>query len=187
MTAHEIDDAAKRLGELKSATVEDAALAAVAFGLALAAAWYGHPLAAPLALGAMAMTFLAVRAFVKRFVLVDELAADEDAYRIPAVRDFGTRAASLQHRRVLAANVRASLAGDDRLEPARPDLEQLVRALEVGSTRWEPQAVVRLEHWLQDPHGSFRDPELPAVELRSHVRSVLASLGPQEIQAARGL
>lgn len=181
MTAHDVDDAARRLGELKAQSIEDSVLAAVAFGLALAAAQYQRSLAMPLALGAIAMAFLAGRAFVKRFLLVDELAADHDAYRIPAVRDFGVRAASIEHRRQLAGTVRAVLLGPtgdvgDRLAAARPELEALICALEAESTCWEPQAVVALDHWLSDPGGSFRDVTVSAAELRSRLRNVLASV-----------
>lgn len=178
MTANDIDDAAKRLGELKSTTLEDALLGALAFGLALAATWYRPSLAMPLAIGALVMAVLAGRAFVRRFVLVEDLAADRDAYRIPAVRSFGLKAASVEHRRVVAATVRVALAGAaaDRMEPARAELEQLVRALEDESVDWDPQSVVVLDHWLADPKESFRDPAASAVELRSHVRSVLAEL-----------
>lgn len=155
--------------------MEDSVLAATAFGLALAATQYRPSLAMPLTLGAIAMVFLAGRAFVRRFLLVDELAADLDTYGIPAVKDFGLRAVSIEHRRVVACTVRAALV-DERLETAWPELEQLIRALENESVEWEPQVVVALDHWLADPDGSFRDPATRAVELRSRVRSVLAGL-----------
>ena len=171
MTAHEIDDAAKRIGELGSRAAQDGALAAVAFGLALAATWYRPSLALPLALGAMAMTFLAGFAFVKRFLLVDELADDPDAYSIRAVRDFGARAASIEHRRELARIVRAA--------PAQPELQRLIQALESERIDWDPQTVVALEHWLLDPSEAFRDPDIRSEELRSRIRNVLAALDAQ--------
>jgi len=182
MTAHEIDGAARRLGELRSQTLEDAVLAAACFGLALGATWYRPSLAIPLTVGAMVMAVLACRAFVKRFWLVEELAVDRDAYRIPAVHDFGLRTASLEHRREIAQTVRRALVGSageaaERMEVAGPDLVLLIAALENEKVDWEPQAVVALDQWLADPAGSFRDPSLPAVEMRSRVRSVLAGLG----------
>lgn len=181
MTAHEVDNAAKRIGELTSQSIEDAVLAAVTFGLALAATWYRPSLAMPLTIGALAMTLLAGRAFVAKFLLVDELAADRDAYCISAVSDFGARAASIEHRRVVAATVRVALAGSaagvtGRPAAARTELEQLIRALEDESIDWEPQTVVALEHWLDDPNDAFRDPMAPAVLIRSRVRSVLAEI-----------
>ena len=159
MTARDVDDAAKRLGELKAQAIEDAALAAAAFALALAATQYRPTLAMPLALGAIAMVVLAGRAFVRRFLLVDELAAEPAAYCIPAVHEFGERAASIEHRRVLASTVRAVFDGE-------PEVERLVRALEDESASWEPQTVVALDHWLAE------SPE----ELGSRARSILARL-----------
>ncbi len=178
MTAHEIDDAARRVRELTSTTLEDSALAVVAFGLALAATWYRPSLAVPLAIGALVMTALAGRALVGRFLLVDELAEQREAYDIPAVQHFGLRAASVQHRREVARTIRGALAAPvgRRLEPARPDLERLAAALEDESADWHPEAVVVLEHWLADPKESFRDPAASPIELRSRVRSILAGL-----------
>jgi len=182
MTAHEIDGAAKRLGDLRNQTVEDSVLAALSFGLALAATWYRPSLAIPLTAGAMVMTALACRAFVKRFWLVEELAVDGDAYRIPAVHDFALRTASLQHRREIARIVRGALVGStgeiaERMELAGPDLVLLIAALENETVAWDPQTVVTLDQWLADPEGSFRDVSVPAVEMRSRVRSILAGLG----------
>ena len=178
MTAHEVDDAARRVRELTSTTVEDSALAVLAFGLALAATWYRPTLAVPLAIGALAMTALAGRALVIRFLLVDELAEQREAYGIPAVQHFGRRAASVEHRREVARTIRGVLAAPvgRRMEPARRDLERLAAALEDRSTDWDPSAVVALEHWLSDPKESFRDPAASAIELRSRVRSILAGL-----------
>lgn len=181
MTAHEIDRAAKRLGELRSQMLEDAVLAVACFGLALAATWYRPSLAVPLTIGAMAMTVLACRAFVRRSFLVEDIAADRDADRIPAVHDFCLRAASIQHRRETARILRGAVVGStgrtaERMELAGPDLVVLIAALENEGIEWDPQTVVALDQWIADPEGSFRDVSIPAVEMRSRVRSVLAGL-----------
>ena len=178
MTSREIDQAATRLRELKQEMLGDGLLAACALGLALGATWYRPSLAVPLTVGALAMTFLGTRAYVRRFLIVDELADDRDAYCIPAIRGFGRRAASVAHRRELARRVRAALEGSTgavggRFSAARPDLEHLISALEDEKVEWEPQAVVLLDHWLSDPDGSFRNSSLPAAEIRSRISSLL--------------
>ena len=181
MTAREIDEAGKRLHELKEQMLEDAVLAAGAFGLAFAATQYRAALAMPLTVGAMAMLFLGTRAYIRRFLLIDELADDQDAYCLSAVRAFGVRSASIEHRREIARWVRSALAGStgtvgERLAAAKSELEQLVAALEDESVRWEPQLVVAVDHWVSDPDGSFRDVSVPAIELQARVRTLLAGL-----------
>jgi len=114
ITAHEVDRAAKQLGELKSQTVEDAVLAVVSFGLALAASWYLPSLAIPLTVGAMVMTILAGRAFVKRFWLIEDLAADDDAYRIPAVHDYVMRSVLVRTSLGAHADAADALEVEDR-------------------------------------------------------------------------
>jgi hypothetical protein len=178
MTAHEVDRAARQLHDLRSQTLEGSGLAALAFGLALTASWLEPSLAVPLTVGAFAMTFLAARAYVRRFLLVDDLAVDRDAYVIPAVQEFGRRAASIEHRRQIAHGVRAALGSGERLTSVRPELEQLIAALEDATVQWDPLAVVALDHLIADPYGSFRDASAPVVEIRHRVRSVLAGLGP---------
>jgi hypothetical protein len=181
MTAQEVDQAARELHGLRGQTLEDSGLAIVAFGLALTASWLKPSLAMPLTIGAFAMAFLAVRAHIRRFFLVEDLAADRDAYLIPAVQEFGLRAASIDHRRQIAHAVRGALLGStgetgERLAAVRPELEQLIAALEDESAHWDPLTAVALDHWIADFDGSFRDVSAPAAEIRCRVRSILTRL-----------
>jgi hypothetical protein len=184
MTARQVDQAAKRLRDLRAQTVADLVLAAGAFGLALTASRLWPDLAMPLLIGAIGVAFLGMRALVRRTFLVEDLAVDREAYVIPDVREFGLRAASPEHRRLLARSVRAALTESSsevsaRLAAVRDELEQLIAALEDDRLGWEPRAAVTLERWLSDPAGSFRDPSVPVVELRSRLRSILADAQDQ--------
>jgi hypothetical protein len=175
MNARQIDDAAGRLHELDIESAGDIALAVVATGLALAATQLLPALAMPFLVGAIAVGFLGVRAYVRRTFLVEDLAAEPDAYEIPAVRSFGQRATAVGHRRALARTIRAE-AERPRLAPVRADLDRVAERLEDGRRPVDPCALVALEQWLRDPGGSFRTREVPASELGSRLRSLLAAL-----------
>jgi hypothetical protein len=175
MNARQVDDAAGQLHELGIESVEDIALALVATGLALAATQLFPNLAMPFLLGAIGVGFLGVRAYVRRTFLVEDLAAEPDAYAIPAVRSYGLRATAAEHRHALAGLIRVE-ASEPRLEPVRAELEQLAALLEDDRRRVEPFSLVSLEQWLRDPGGSFRNPDVPACELGCRLRSLLAAL-----------
>ena len=175
MNARQVDDAAGRLHELGVESVEDLVLAVVATGLALAATQVRPVLAMPFLLGAVGVGFLGVRAYVRRTFLVEDLAAEPDAYGIPAVRHFGLRVTALDHRRGLARTIRAE-ACQPRFVPVRTELGRLASLLEDGRRPVDPCALVTLEQWLRDPGGSFRNPEVPAAELGARLRSLFAAL-----------
>jgi hypothetical protein len=180
MTARQVDDVRRRLRELKAETLEDMALAAMAFGAALGASEYRHSFAVPFLLGALGLTGLGMRALVRRALLLEDLAGSRDAYVIPDVHKLALRAASPEHRRQLARSLRATLTESSshevaaRQSCARTEIEELVGALEDDRLSWDPETVVRLERWLNDPAGSFRDGSVAVAELRARLRSVLA-------------
>jgi hypothetical protein len=91
MTAREIEEAAARLRELRVEAVGNLALAAIAFGLALAASLVLQPLAVPLLVGGMAATALGLRSFLRRTFLLEDLAEQKDAYAIADVRREAAR------------------------------------------------------------------------------------------------
>ena len=180
MTARQIDGAAAELHELRVQTVERLVLAAVAFALALAATQLRPALAVPLLLGAMAMTFLGVRAFVRRWFLLEDLAVEPEAYELADVRRFGVRAASPERQRVLAHSLRAAMEEstslvDARVAAVRPELEEIVDALENDPSTLRPQAAVALERGLHECPLLLRDASLPVTELRCRLRRLLES------------
>jgi hypothetical protein len=98
VTAREIDEAATRIQELGIESAQCLAVAVVAAGLSLAATQVRPALALPLLVGALAVGFLGVRAFVSRSFLVQDLAPDSDADAIPAVRRYTERVAAHEDR-----------------------------------------------------------------------------------------
>ena len=183
MTARQIDEAAVRLRELRTQAVSDLVLAAVVFALAVTASQTHPPLALPLLIGAMAVTFLGLRAFLRRSFLVEDLAGEPEAYVISDVRGFGARAASRERRQLLAHGLRAAAehpAPDvaARIAAVRPELEALIAALEDDGRPLEPRAAVTLERRLREGGLLLRDSSLSVSELRSRLRSLLASFEP---------
>jgi hypothetical protein len=186
MNARQVDDATTRLHDLQIEGIGDLALAVLATGLALTATQVRPALAIPFLLGAFAVGFLGLRAYVRRTFLVEDLAGDPDAYTIPAVRRFALRATAPQHRHDLARSIRIALTGSsgvvaDRFRAVQPELEELVVVLEDDDHPLDPYAIVTLERWLNDPCGSFRDPDAPVAELRSRLRSEVIELGRHAI------
>jgi hypothetical protein len=182
VNARQVDAEARRVHDLGAQGVEDLVLSVVATGLALTATQVRPALAIPFLLGAFSVGFLGMRAIVLRIFLVEDLAGDRDAYAIPAVRRFALRATAPQHRHDLAHSIRIALTGSsgvvaDRFRAVQPELEELVAVLEDDDRPLDPYAVVTLERWLNDPCGSFRDPDAPVAELRSRLRSELIELG----------
>jgi len=173
MTARQIDDAATKLRRLQFETVEDLGLAGVAFALALLASRLHPTLALPLLAGATTVTFLGVRALVRRSFLLEDLAAEPDAYAIADVRRFGARVATAQHRRLLVRTVRLALdEPSDRLSALRPELEELAAALE--DDRLSPPDAVAADRLVRGCPAPLRDESVPVSEVRSHLRRLLA-------------
>ena len=83
MYAWEVDRATVELRGLRQLEWANTALAALMFGVALGASELAPSLALPLLVGALTSTLLAVRAFWRRWDLLDGLVLDRDAYRIP--------------------------------------------------------------------------------------------------------
>lgn len=176
MNARQIDEAGERLRDLRLRAAEELALGAGALGLSIAATQLWPSLAVPLLVGAVVVSFLGVQALVRRSFLIEDLAAERDAYVLPAVRRFGLRVVSPAHRRRLASTLRVALKGStaetaERLEAVRPELDELIADLEDDSLRWDPAVAIGLEHWLTD---SFRDPAVSVAEARTRLRSFLA-------------
>lgn len=157
MTAREIDEAAATLRELRIQSVGDLALAGAAFAGAVVASRLFPVLAVPFLIGAMAMTVLGLRAFVRHTFLVEDLAGEADAYMLGDVRRYAARVASPEHRRSLGRALRARLRD--------PELLALIAALEDEERTVDPQAVVSLERSL---HAAA-----PVDELRCRLRRLV--------------
>ena len=100
MYARAVDEAELRLRELRHEQWLDLALAAVAFGLALAATQIRPSLAMPLFLGGVFAWALGIRALYRHWDLLDRLADERDAFVIPEVALYASRHATGERRRV---------------------------------------------------------------------------------------
>lgn len=109
MNAEAIEQAERRLHELRLDEWFELGLAVSAMGLALAASVLEPPFAVPLLIGTLASAVLAGRAFFRRLALSDRLLLDRDAHAIPEIRRRGEDMASMENRRALAQVVRAGL------------------------------------------------------------------------------
>jgi len=131
------------------------ALAWVAFGLALAASELRKDLAVPLLIGAIALLGLALSAFIRRTLLVEDAAVDRDACALDAVRRYAARLATCERRRDDADSIRRLLA--------RPELAIA------------PVSAVALDRLLLRPEESaLYNEELPPECVRSRLVQIEA-------------
>jgi hypothetical protein len=101
MYAREIDEAAARLRRLRVQAREQFGVAALGFGLALAATQAHAPLALPFLLGGIVVGALGLRAEWQHWDLLDRLAGQRDAHVIPEVLAYASRDATTQSRPVV--------------------------------------------------------------------------------------
>lgn len=185
--ARAVDDAAMRLRELRYEVRGDFGLAVLAIGLALAATQVVHELVAPLFIGGMAALMLGVRAFWRRWDLVDRLAGDHDAYVISEVRSFALRETTMDRRHSFAAVIRGRVAEpglDRRIAAAADDLEALAAELDDDALALDPVCAVACARLLCDVAGSpLLNPDLPAEHLRSRVCGIRSGFRPRQLTA----
>src|SRR5262249_13311017 len=131
-------------------------------------------LATPLLAGAVAMTFLGLRAFLRRTFLVEDLARDPEAYELPEVRRFCARAASPGRRRLLAERVRAAMV-DPAAGPFCPELQTIVTAIEAGRPI-DPQAAAELDRRLSELLLCIHQQSVPETELHARLRQTASRL-----------
>jgi hypothetical protein len=189
MDGRAVEGAASELRELEHATWEDLGLAALALGLAIAATRAWPSLAMPLFLGGVAVGALGVRALVRHWDLLDRLADERDAYVIPAVRKYALRETSVQRRKLLAFQLRATLAhprlGDElRSIGLVEELDALASELADDDLVLEPLSAVACKRLLGDPQESpLYAPAVRQAELRARIRDVRSGFGPRRLAA----
>jgi hypothetical protein len=170
MYARAVDDAGSRLRELHREEWSDFGLAAVAGCLALLATQTMPGLAVPLFVGGLVVACRGVNAAWHRWELVDHLAGEPDAHVIPEVRRHALQEATIERRRLYAANIRHVLrtAEAGELGAAVPELEALVVELEDEGLVLDAACAVACARLVSDPSGS------PLLHLGS---------SPQEVRA----
>jgi hypothetical protein len=156
MYARQVEEQSTELHELKHDELELIGLTVLSFGLAFAA--HGRPtIALPLLAAGLAGAALAVRAFWRRWDLVDRLLLERDAYEIAEVRTRAEHMALLENRRSLAWSIRwrlehasAFTEPDGRLLRVAPELAALADDLEDERLELDPLRAVECERLLTD-------------------------------------
>ncbi len=180
MYAWQIDRAANELRGLRHEEVLDSALAALTFGLALAASELARSFAVPLLVGALTSIFLAARAFWRRWDLLDRLLLERDAYRITEVRRRADRSASMANRQLLAESITRLLgfpysACGARVLAEAEGLEALVRELDDPGLVLDPVCAVACERLLREVVSSpLYNEALPADDTGVRIRQIRA-------------
>ena len=190
MTARRIKEAENRLRDLRREEWSDLALAGLVWGLALGASVVHSPFAGPLFAGALAVAFLAARAFFRRWNLFDGLLLDRDAYSIPEVRGRAEHIASMESRRTLAASVRSRLKPapgfslPTRVAAVAEELAALADELENEDLALDPQCAVRCLVLLTDCTDSpLLNELLPAQDVQVRIRQIRAGFEERRLAA----
>lgn len=180
-TARNIEDAEKRLHDLRQEEWSDLVLAALVIGLALVASVVHPPFAGPLFIGGLVAAFLAGRAFFRRWELFDRLLEDRDAYAIPEIRGRANKIASMESRRALAASIRNRLTPvpgyplQARVVGAAEELKALASELEDEELSLNPACAVLCLHLLAaDTESPLLNELLPMEDVRVRVRQIRA-------------
>ena len=179
MYAWQIDGAANELRGLRHEEVLDTFLAAVTFGLALAASELARSFAVPLLVGALTSIFLGVRAFWRRWDLLDRLLLERDAYSITEVRRRAERSARMTNRQLLAASISRLLvhpycACSTRVLAEAEELEALSHDLDDPELILEPICAVACERLVREDSSPLFDEALPAGDTGVRIRQIRA-------------
>jgi hypothetical protein len=190
MTARTIEEAERRLHELRTEEWSDLTLAALAMGLALGATAVHPPLAGPLFIGALVVGFLATRAFIRRWELFERLLLDRDAYAIPEIRRRAQDIASMESRRALAVSVRNRLTPvpgyslATRVAAAAQELVALASQLEDEELALDPACAVRCLQLLTNSMDSpLLNDLLPEGDVHVWIRQIRAGFERRRLPA----
>jgi hypothetical protein len=173
-----VDENSVRLRELRREEWADTLLAVVALGLAFAASQTHSVLATSLLVAFIGAVILDLRAFWRRWDLLDRLLLDRDAYAIPEVLARAERIASMKSRHALASSIR-SLLGEtrstalNRVAVLADELEALASELADAELALDPHCAVLCEHLLTDGSESpLLNPALPIEDAVARVRRI---------------
>jgi hypothetical protein len=172
MVARAVEDADRRLHELRREEWEDGAVAATAFALAIAASAMRPALALPLFVGGLFVVGRAVIAAWRRWDLLDRLVVEPDAYAIPEVRCRAEQEASMVNRRALSRTIhwRLDRSEDPRILANAKQLAFLADDLADPLLELDPACAAACSRLLTDPEGSpLMNAVLPAEDVRSRL------------------
>jgi hypothetical protein len=175
--ARSVEEASRQLEQRRWEELANAALAVAASALAALGVLFGSRLVLALAIGAACAFALALVAAVRRYLLIERLALDRDAYVIAAVYRYGCRLTSRRTRQRLSRSLRSLVAEPWRrwscIVPGRvaafaTDLEQLARELEDADCEVEPVSAAGCMRLLTDGAESpLLNPTVSTEDLRA--------------------
>jgi hypothetical protein len=165
-----------------SARGDNLRLAALAMGLAVAAAEAFPSMALPFLVGGLFAGARWVRAVWRRWDMIDRLAAEPDAHVIPEIFDYASREATMEKRRMLASRIRdiAPAPGhpnEARLAAVSDELESLARELETDTLELDTATAVACARFVHDWGSPLFDERVPPHELGARVRRLRTGFG----------
>lgn len=184
MVARAVEDADRRLHDLKREEWQDGAVAAGAFALAIAASAIRPAFVLPLFIGGLFLACRAVLAVWRRWDLLDRLLVEPDAYAISEVRERGQQEARMANRRGLSRAIRSrlDLAEDPRVVANADQFAALAEELADSLLELDPASAAACSRLLTDPVGSpLVNTALPPEDVRSRlvqIRSGFHRRGP---------
>jgi hypothetical protein len=134
----------------------------------------------PLLVGGLTSAVLAARAYWRRWELLDRLALDREAYRIPEVRLRADRSATMESRRMLAECIRRLLDPPGypcaaRVRAEAEELEALARELDDSTLSLDPACAVACKRLLTEADLSpLFNETLPADDTSARIRQIRA-------------
>ena len=183
MIARAVEDADRRLRDLRREEWEDGALAAVAMALAIAASAFRPTFAFPLFIGGMFVAGRAVVAGWRRWDLLDRLVVERDAYALSEVRGLAEQEARVVNRRRLSRAIRSGLelADNPRSVANADQLLSLADELVDPLLELDPACAVACSRLLTDYVGSpLLNSALPAEDVRSRLVQIRSGFHPGE-------
>lgn len=177
MVARAIEDADRRLHDLRQEQWGEGAVAAAALALSVAASVARPEFALPLFVGGAFVAARAVVAGWRRWDLVDRLLVDRDAYAIAEVRARGKREASMSNRRWLSLVIRSrlELGSNPRIVANARELCDLADELIDPELELDPACAAACSRFLSDELASpLINHTLPAEDVRSRLVQIRA-------------
>jgi hypothetical protein len=181
MIARAVEDADRRLRDLRREDWEDGALAAAAMALAIAASAFRPTFALPLFAGGMFVAGRAVVAGWRRWELLDRLVVERDANALSEVRGLAEQEACMVNRRRLSRSIRSGLERTETPRIVAKADQLLAIADELVDQRLEldPAYAVACLRLLTDYVGSpLLNSALPAEDVRSRLVQIRSGFHP---------
>jgi hypothetical protein len=181
MIARAVEEADRRLHDLRREEWEDGALAVAACTLAIAASVVYPTLALPLFVGAMFVLGRATAAEWRRSDLLDALVLERDAYAIAEVRARAEHEASMDNRRWLSRAIRSrlELAENPRVLANGDQFAALADELVDARLELDPACAVACSRLLTDDIWSpLNNEALPAEDVRSRLVQIRSGFHP---------